>query len=247
MSHSVFSSICAGLFTLVSVIDASGAGSARVLYDQAHGQSPVQPQLSDAASKAGVKIVPSSVPLDESSLKGADILYLRAPSQAFAAAEKEAIVAFVRRGGSLFLAFDEERRVSLAGTGVNDLIAPFGLQLTPDYKAPHNTGAIAPAGEVHRADREIPYSGGRAVEGGTPFSFVLDEAGKPAGAHGAYAKLDSGARVVVLGDAMVTLFLGGPDGERLQGTTVQDTRYWGKDSVVFMEEVLAWLAKKNRP
>jgi hypothetical protein len=38
------------------------------------------------------------------------------------AAETEAVVAFVKGGGSLFLALDEERRQSLEKTRVNTLI-----------------------------------------------------------------------------------------------------------------------------
>jgi len=226
------------------------SAAVRLLYDRTHGQSPVQQQLTGAAAKAGVEIVSSGVPITEGALDGADILYLRAPSQPFTAAEKGAIVGFVERGGSLFLAFDEERRVSLDGTGVNDLIAPFGLALTADTPAPHNTGALAKKGAIHRADRELPYSGGRAVTGGTPFSFVLDKGGDPSSlAHGAFTTVPSGGRIVVLGDAMVTLFMGSADGKRLVGTGPGDTPYWGKDSAVFMEEVLAWLAaaKKAAP
>ena len=45
---------------------------------------------------------------------------------------------------------------------------------------------------------------------------------------------DNGGRIVVLGEGMASLFLGDPNGE---------TTYWGKDSVMFMEEVLTWLAR----
>lgn len=242
MSHIL---IGLGLVALLTAGPASHAlASVRVLHDQAHGQMPVPEQMNPIAERLDLEVVAGTQEITPAALSGVDLLYLRAPSKPFSAAEKEAIVSFVKKGGSLFLVLDEERRQSLDGTGVNDLIAPFGLRLTPDYKAPHNTGAIARAGEIHKADREIPYSGGRAVEGGTPFSFVLDADGKPAAAHGAYAKLDSGARIVVLGDAMVTIFMGRPDGERLQGSGPLDTRYWGKDSAMFMEEVLRWLAKK---
>ena len=228
------------------ILAATPAGHAsaavRVLHDQAHGQAPPPGQLAPIAQRLGLEIVPSNRAITPATLDGVDILYLRAPSQPFTADEKEAIVAFVRKGGSLFLVLDEERRQSLSGTGVNDLIAPFGLRLTPDHKAPHNTGALARAGEIHKADREVPYSGGRAVEGGTPFSFVMGADGRPSDvAHGAFTKLDSGGRIVVLGDAMVTLFMGSQQGERLQGRTAQDTVYWGKDSGIFMEEISEWL------
>ena len=37
---------------------------------------------------------------------------------------------YVKQGGALLLVLDEESRQSLATTGVNDLIAPFGMKLT---------------------------------------------------------------------------------------------------------------------
>ncbi len=226
---------------------APSSAAVRVLRDRAHGQPPPPESLDAIAAKVGLEFVFAQQEITPAALKGIDILYLRTPSQPLNASEKNAIVAFVRNGGSLFLVLDEERRQSLALTGVNDVITPFGLRLTPDTKVPHNTGAVARAGDIHKANREVPYSGGRAVEGGTPFSLIMGEDGKPTNlAHGAFTTADSGGRIVVLGDAMVTLLMGTPDGKRLQGTTFQDTVYWGKDSALFMEEVFAWLAAKKK-
>jgi hypothetical protein len=58
--------------------------------------------------------------------------------------------------------------------------------------------------------------------------------------YAAYTKLDSGARIVVMAEGMASLFLGVPDAVRL---TVQptDPKWWGKDSTIYMEEVLSWL------
>jgi hypothetical protein len=49
----------------------------------------------------------------------------------------------------------------------------------------------------------------------------------------------------VLSDAMATLFLGTADGVRLTGVPRNPllTTYWGKDSAIFMEELLTWLIK----
>ncbi len=111
------------------------------------------------------------LPVTAAALEGARILYLRAPSKEFTATETEAIVAFVKGGGSLLLVLDEERRQSLEKTGVNNLISPFGMRLTPDTEYLHNNGGVAKAGEINKADREVPFSGGRAVESGTAFAF----------------------------------------------------------------------------
>jgi hypothetical protein len=143
----------------------------------------------------------------------------------------------------LLLVLDEERRQSLDKTGVNNVIGPFGMRLTPDTEYLHNTGAVAKAGEINKADRELPFSGGRAVEGGTPFAFQLDKDGKPSQPFAAYRRLDTGGRVVVMGEGMASLFLGDPNGVRLSGDQTKLTPYWGKDSALFMEELLMWLSR----
>jgi hypothetical protein len=197
------------------------------------------------AKKLGLEIRTSTESLTAATLAGARILYLRAPSKEFTASETDAIVAFVRSGGALLLVLDEERRQSLEKTRANSLLSPFGMRLTLDTKYVHNAGAVAKAGEINKADREVPFSGGRAVEGGTPFAFQLDSGGKPAQPFGAYKRLENGGRIVVLGEGMASLFLGDPAGVRLSGVPNDPSRttYWGKDSAIFMEEVLTWLSR----
>lgn len=220
-----------------------GTGTARLVFDQAHGEQPPPAQLHEVARKLGLEVQTSAEPITGTVLDGARILYLRAPSKPFTAAEAEAIGAFVKGGGRLLLVLDEERRQSLETTGVNSLISPFGLRLTPDTEYLHNNGAVARAGEINKADREVPFSGGRAVEGGTAFAFQLDKDGKPWHPFGAYTRLDTGGRIVVLAEGMASLFLGDPNGVRLSGDRTNLTPYWGKDSAIFMEEVLTWLAR----
>ena len=234
---------------LKGIVPPSSEGAAvrsRLYFDQAHGEGGPSPDMAEIGTRAGYQVLVDAQPITPDALKNVRVLYLRAPSKEFTATEKDAIVGFVKGGGSLLLVLDEEQRQSLAGTGVNDLIGPFGMKLTPDTPYLHNCGALAKAGEINAADREIPYSGGRAVEGGTPFAWQLDKDGKPAQAFAAWKKLDAGGRIVVMGEGMVTLFLGKKEGQRLTGAPrdVQGTVYWGKDSAIFMEEVLTWLVKK---
>jgi hypothetical protein len=233
-------------FTIAAVeIAAQTSTTVRLLYDQAHGEQPPPGPMDAIAKKLGLEIQTSAQPINAESLKGVRILYLRAPSKEFAAAETEAIVAFVKGGGSLLLVLDEERRQSLEKTGVNNLIMPFGMRLTPDTAYLHNCGGIAKAGEINKADRELPFSGGRAVEGGTAFAFQLDKDGKPAQPFGAYKRVNDRARIVVFGEGMASLFLGAPNGVRLTGAPrdATGTTYWGKDSAIFMEELLMWLSR----
>ncbi|MCC6538744.1 MAG: DinB family protein [Bryobacterales bacterium] len=228
---------------------ASAPGSAarvKVYYDQAHGELGPHADIAGIAARVGFHVSVSEQSITPASLQKARLLYLRAPSKEFSRAEKDAIVAFVKAGGSLLLVVDEEQRQPLAATGVNDLIQPFGIRLTPDTPYVHNCGAIAKAGEINRADRELPYSGGRAVEGGTPFAFQLDQEGKPAQAFAASAKVEGGGRLVVMGEGMASIFLGQKQGVRLSGPPrdARNTVYWGQDSAIFMEEVLAWLVQR---
>jgi hypothetical protein len=217
-------------------------GATRLVYDLGHGQTSVIRQMPALGAKLGYEVDAVATPLSPEALRGARLLYLRTPNKPYSDEEKRAIVGFVRGGGSLLVVLDESRRVDLAASGINDVIGPFGLQLTGDTEYLHNAGALARQGEINRADRELPFSGGRAVEGGTAFAWQLDRDGKPAQPFAACAKIGD-ARIVVMSDAMASAFMGKPEGVRLSGVPRDpaNTVYWGKDSEVFMEEVLAWL------
>ena len=139
--------LCVIGLTLAMVVPCHGQ-SVRVYFDRAHGQLPVPPGMADVATRLNLDIAVIEQPISAAGLEGSRLLYLRAPSKTFTDAEKSAIVAFVRKGGSLLLVLDEEKRQNLATTGVNDVIAPFGMRLTPDTPYVPNAGAIAPAGET---------------------------------------------------------------------------------------------------
>ncbi len=216
------------------------AGSKKIYFDMAHGEAPWPRQMVELGKRVSYEIAPGSERIAAEGLAGSQLIYLRAPNKAFQDSEKQAIISFVKAGGALLLVLDEEERQKLAVVGVNDVIEPFGLKLSGDTPRIVNTGAVAKAGEINMADREIPYDGGRQVFGGTPFAYQLDREGNPAQPCAAYAKLDNGARIVVMGEGMASLFLGVPEGVRL---TIQpaNPKWWGKDSLIFMEEVLSWL------
>jgi hypothetical protein len=215
----------------------------RLYHDQAHGQTPLHPAMNELAATVGFGITIGSGPLDATALAGHHLVYLRAPTKPFGDAERAVLTAFVRAGGALLVVVDEESRQKLADTRVNEILAPFGVALTPDTPYLHNTGALATVGEINHAPRELPYSGGRAVEGGTAFAWQLDAAGKPAQPFACWTKVDGGGRLVVMGEGMASLLLGTVEGQRLTGKPRDPagTVYWGKDSRVFMEEVLRWL------
>lgn len=228
-----------------------------MLFDLGHGQTVFNasggaesPRLAGyraIATKLGAELVTTKAPLTAAALKDIAVLVVLLPQTPFDDATIAAVTDYVKSGGSLLLVVDEENRatIKLAQMRSAELIAPFGLKLTGDTPEPHNVGAIAPVGPVTRIAREIPYSGGREVLGGTGFAFIADATGKPGPrAQAAFVTLLGGGKVVAMGDGMPALFLGQPDGERLQGKTREGTRYWGKDAREFMGDTLAWLAKK---
>ena len=215
----------------------------RVIHDLAHGQNPLPDRIRTLNEKLDAKFTDSNQPITSATLAGAQLLYLRAPSKEFTDPERTSIIQFVRAGGSLLVVLDEEARQPLATTRLNEIIAEFGLKLTPDLPYLHNCGAIAQPGAINAARRELPYSGGRAVEGGTPFAYVLDQQGNPAEAFAASATVAGGGRVVVMGEGMASLAMGTTEGVRLSGVPrdASRTTYWGKDSALFLEELFSWL------
>jgi hypothetical protein len=189
-------------------------------------------------------------------LEGVQLLELGLRTRTFNEAEIKAVTNFVQGGGALLVIIDEESRSKLLPNGINKILAHFGLKFTPDLTHLHNCGALAKAGVINKADREVAYSGGRAVEGGTPFAWRLDAKGKPAEVYGTYVELENGGRIVAIAEAMANLNVWRDKGEwsgkgkRLSGVPYDPakTSYWGKDSRLFMREVRDWLLKKqNKP
>lgn len=248
--------VCVAL-SIATTTFAAASVRPRILIDLGHGQAGfVDPAGKESARLAGYRAIAdqhradlatTKEPLTAATLKGVDVLALMLPQTAFDDAAIKAVTDFVREGGSLLVITDEEERakVKMAQLRLNEIIGPFGLKFTGDTPDPHNCGALAAAGAVNPVAREIPFSSGRAVEGGTGFAFTLDATGKPTTrAQAAFAKTPAGGRLIAMGDGMPMLFLGRPDGVRLQGKTAQDTLYWGKDARAFMTDVLGWLTRK---
>ena len=63
--------------------------------------------------------------------------------------------------------------------------------------------------------------------------------------HSAYVRSEKGGKIIVMSDGMAGLsYFMGTDGIRLTGTKPADTKYWGKDGKIFMEEIFAFLLKE---
>ncbi len=98
------------------------AAASRLYVDRAHGEFVPPDPLAGLARHLNLELVNREDPISTASLQSCLVLYLRAPSKSFTGTEKEAIINFLRGGGSLLLVLDEEKRQSLEITGVNDLL-----------------------------------------------------------------------------------------------------------------------------
>jgi hypothetical protein len=229
-----------------------------ILVDLGHGQTffradgndtPVQAMYRGITNYLGAELRVTTEPLTKELLKDVQTLLIFAPLEPIEPAEAAAVAEFVKQGGGMMIGTDEDRRQSLEKTRANDLIAPFNMKFTGDTPVVHNRGAAAPAGRIHPGLREVPYSGGRAVEGGTPFSFILEPDGTPSKmAHASWTEVPGGGRVIAMGEMMAPLLLGEVSAARLGGAIRPNEfgPYWGKDSREFMIEIISWLTYRMR-
>jgi hypothetical protein len=241
------------VFSLLAMIVAvvTSAQDRVVMFDLFRGQesSVVEKYRGFVEQTQGAYLVTNDKELTSDMLKNVSTLIITTPLRpqetpiTFTSIERVAIVEFVQNGGRLLLFCEEDARTPLETYGANDIVTPFGLKYGENCPVRRNVGAITLTGEICEAPREVPYSGGRVLTGGIPLSIVNDEGVYQ---HGAYTKLDNGSKIVAFGDGMFGLLMGLPQGEgiRLSGATKGDpTKWWGKDSHIFMQEIITWLLK----
>ena len=157
------------------MVEGQSARGNRIVFDQAHGQVPPPEQLGAAAKKLGLEVQTSAAPITANVLEDARILFLRAPSGEFTAAEAEAIVAFVKRGGSLFVVLDEERRQSLEKTRVNSFTQPIWPEADARHRVPSQQWSDRQGRprSTRRIERFHSAAAGRSrAERRSPFSWT---------------------------------------------------------------------------
>ncbi len=103
---------------------------------------------------------------------------------------------------------------------------------------PGNCGAVSFENEIFGGRREVPYSWSRRLKGGVPARVCMEQGWL----HASYALHPSGGKLFVVAETMVGLLMGYPDGERNTHKVMQ-TRWWGKDSRLYMKELLVWMLK----
>lgn len=246
------------LVAVASAILAAGecfaaADKPKIAFDLSHGQFQdkfvdpsyydyVLPAYREICAELGAEYGEIRGEVTPESLKGVRALIVISPlarstQRPFGEGEKKAVVDFIRAGGSVAMFVDEEEyRVILSEYGVNDITRPFGIELGDDIEGlPGNCGAVSFENEIFGGRREVPYSGSRKVRGGIPASVSMEGGW----AHACYVKPAGGGKLFVAGETMVALLMGGPDGERNVHKKMA-SKWWGKDSRLYMKELLAW-------
>lgn len=228
----------------------------KVMFDLSHGQFKdtfvdstyydyVIPGYEKMAQEGGYQLVMNQSEITAQALDGMDALLILSPlskttQKNFTEVEKRAITDYIKRGGAVLLFIDEEKyRVNLKEYGVNDITRAFGIEVLYDFDVPGNCGAVTFENEIFGGRREIPCSGVRGVKGGIPAGVCMEQGYQMA----SFVHFDNGGKLYVAGETMAALLMGYPDGERNVHKMMQ-TRWWGKDSRLYMAELLKWALKE---
>jgi len=219
----------------------------KILMDVAHGQK----FYSDPADRISTELVPTQrleymtgeltknaaahnagiaylkTPITEEALSKTDVLFIHVPSMKYSADECKAIGQYLQKGGSLFIAIEEDYWAKLDQVNPNDILSPFGIKFSSD--SPDKTvGGHAIKGKIAKENYSIPFHGARTVEGGT--SFAVSNA--PQGSSFAvFSEVKGGGRIIAMGEAMVSLYM----------TQWQDVSNY--QCAPFMQDVVGWLLK----
>ena len=160
-------------------------------------------QILKTASSVNAELFYLKDKIKPENLSDCDLLFIHIPSSKYSIDEIQAIIKYLRSGGSLFLVMDEDYWSTLENTNINDIIKPFGIQF--GKQSPDTTlGGITKAGLITEKPLRISYYGGRIINGGTPFCFNNRNEEYP---FGVFKKLKNGGKIIVMGDGMVSLYM----------------------------------------
>ena len=257
MKQNLIIFIVVGIFILLlAIYFAFRKNSPKILFDLSHGQfqdiffdpsyyNYVLPNYKEICKEIGAEYAEINNTITSKSLSNVKTLVMISPlarstQKPIKPEEKSAIISFIKNGGSLLLFVDEEEfRVILKEYGANDITKPFGIEIGDDINdVPGNCGAVSFKNEIFGGRREIPYSGSREIIGGIPASVCMEKGWL----HASYVKTENGGKLFVAGETMVALLMGLPNGERNRHNK-SETKWWGKDSRLYMKELLAWSIK----
>ncbi|WP_373494523.1 hypothetical protein [Aquiflexum sp.] len=219
----------------------------QILVDVAHGQK----FYSDPANRISTELVPTQrleymtgelaknaathnaeitflkASITSEVLSKVDLLFIHVPSIKYSEAECKAIHHFLEKGGSLFIAIEEDFWATLDQINANDLVSPFGIKFfsnNPDQ----TVGGYSTAGTVTKKKYAIPFHGARLVDGGAPFAF--SNRSEPS-SFAVFTEIKGGGKIIAMGEAMVSLYM----------TSWQEVNNY--ECAPFMEDVIGWLLK----
>lgn len=238
------------LFVLLFCIQNMGYAQKKVLFDLSHGQCQGRSYLGDVipdyqkmVQDSGAEfIINQDQPLAGKTLKDIDVVLMLSPLQHdlqknITDEEAQALVKFIKKGGSLLVFLDEEsHRVHLKEYNINAVTMPFGIEYGYDVKVPGNCGAVSFVNEIFDNRYEVPYSGARSIKGGIPGSVCMEDGHQ----HSSYIKLKNGGKLFACAETMVALLMGGDPVERKAKAKWSQTGWFGKDSHQFMKELIDW-------
>ena len=135
-------------------------------------------------------------------LKNGALLILHVPSSKYSKKEIRAIQKYMDKGGNLLVIMEADYWTDLKKTNVNTIIAPYEIQYGAQSKDTL-PGGYTKKGILTAKQLKVTYQLGRSVNGGTPFCFNAEN-NQP---FGVYRKLKNGGKLVVLGDAMSSLYM----------------------------------------
>jgi hypothetical protein len=235
--------------TLLCACFSSGllAQKKKILFDVAHGQK----FYSDPADKISTELVPTQrleymtgeltknavahnaeinylkTSITSEALSKTDLLFIHIPSIKYSTEECKVIRQYLEKGGSLFIAIEEDYWATLDQVNANDILSPFGIKFSTDN--PDKTvGGHASESKITKKKYSIPFHGARLVEGGTPFAF--SNKSEPS-SFAVFTEVTGGGKIIAMGEAMVSLYM----------TSWQDVNNY--ECAPFMQDVVGWLLK----
>ena len=159
-------------------------------------------ELNKSLSPYAAKVYFLKENINYKDLKKGSLLIIHVPSLNYTKNEVKDIKRYLKNGGSLLLVMEADYWTDIKKTNVNEIILDHGIQYggqSQDTLA----GGYTKKGTFIADKLKVTYQLGRSIEGGIPFVYNS----QTNEAFGVYRELDKGGKLIVLGDAMASLYM----------------------------------------